>query len=71
MRPNSEHAIHRAHRTADTRADRTTNDRADRPGRAAAFTRALLRTAHHALRVPGMGDRQQSESHCRCRKQRL
>jgi hypothetical protein len=58
MRPNSEHAIDRAHRTADTRADRSADDGADRAGRTAALARALLGAADDALRVPDMRDRQ-------------
>jgi hypothetical protein len=69
MRPNSEHAIHRAHRTADTRANRTADDGTDRTGRPAALARTLLGTANDALRVPDMGDRQHGESQCRRRKQ--
>jgi hypothetical protein len=69
MRPNSKHAIHRAHRTADTRADRTTDDGTDRTGRPAALARPLLGTADDALSVPEMRDREQSESECCHRKQ--
>jgi hypothetical protein len=71
MRPNSEHAIDRAHRTADTRADRTADDGTDRTGRTGALARTSLGTADDALRVPDMGDRQQGESQCRRRKQGL
>jgi hypothetical protein len=71
MRPNAEHAIYRAYRAADTRADRTADDGADWSSRATALTRASLGTADDALGVPGMRNRQQGESHCRCRKQRL
>ena len=58
MRPNAEHAIHRAYRATDTRAYRTTDNSADRAGRTAALARALLSAADDALRVPGMRDRQ-------------
>ena len=69
MRPNSEHAIDRAHRAAHARADRSADDSTDRAGRAAALTRALLGAADYALRVSKMGDRQHGESHCRRRNQ--
>ena len=58
MRPNAEHAIHRAYRATDTRAYRTADDGADRAGRTAALARALLGTADDALSVPGMRNRQ-------------
>jgi hypothetical protein len=71
MRPNSEHAIHRAHRAAHTRADCSADDRTDRAGRTTAFAGALLGAADDALRVSKMRDRQYGQSHCRGRNQGL
>jgi hypothetical protein len=71
MRPNAEHAIHRAYRATDACAYRTADDSTDRASRAAALARALLSAADDALRVPDMRDRQQSQSNCRRRKQGL
>jgi hypothetical protein len=71
MRPNSEHAIYRAHRTADTRADRASDDGADRTGRTSALARAFLGATDDALRMPEMGDRQQGQSDRRSRQVKL
>jgi hypothetical protein len=71
MRPNSEHAVYRAHRTADARADRTSDDGADRTGGTSALARAFLGASDDALRTPEMGDRQQGQSDCRSRQMKL
>ena len=68
---NAEHAIDRAHRAADTGADRAADDATDRTGDPVAFMSALLRAAHDALRMAGMGDREQRESERRGRKMNL
>ena len=62
MLRNSEHAIDRAHRAADTRADRSADDGADRTGVTTALTRAFLRAADDALRMSEMRDRQQGRA---------
>src|SRR5580704_3746003 len=61
---NPEHAVDRAHRSADAGADRA----ADRTGGPIAFIRALLRTAHDALGMPDMGHREQCERERRARQ---
>src|SRR5437879_2893622 len=68
---NSEHALDGSHGAADAGPDRTANHTADRAGNPVAFRRALLRAAHHALRMPDVGDREQGESECRSRKMKL
>ena len=65
---NSENAVDRADRAADTRADRAADQSPHRSGRTAALSRAFLRAADDALCVPEMGDRQQCESKRRGRK---
>ncbi len=57
----SEHAVDRAHRAADTRTDRATDNRADRAGVATALTGAFLRAPDDTLRMSGMRHRQQGE----------
>src|SRR5665213_3103581 len=59
---NAEHAVHGAHRTADTGADRAANHSADWTGGTAAFIRALLRAANDALGMPDVRNREQGES---------
>jgi len=68
---NSEHALDGSHCAADAGPNRTANHTADRAGNPVAFRRALLRAAHHALRMPDVGDREQGESECRSRKMKL
>jgi hypothetical protein len=68
MLRNSEHAIYRAHRTADTRADRTSDDGADRTGGTSTLARTLLGATDDALCMPEMGNRQRRQSDCRSRK---
>jgi hypothetical protein len=65
---NSEHAIHRTDRTADTGADRAANDRTDRTRRAAAFAGAFLRAADNPLRITEMGYCKQGQDNSRRRK---
>ena len=57
----SEHAVDRAHRAANTRADCSAHHSADRTGVATALTRAFLRAADDALRMSEVRDRQQAE----------
>jgi hypothetical protein len=71
MARQSKHAVHRAHRPADTRAHRAADDGTDRAGVAAAFTRAFLRAADDTLRMSNMRDRQQTEHDGRGRDVRL
>ena len=59
---NAEHALDRAHRTANAGTDRAANHPADWTGNPAAFIRTLLRAADNALTVRGMRDREQGES---------
>src|ERR1700678_3630009 len=65
---NPEHAIDATHHAADTGADRAANDGAHRTCRAATIARALVSAALHAaddaLRMAGMGHREQRESKC-------
>jgi hypothetical protein len=71
---NPEDAIDATHHAADTGADRAANDGAHRTCRAATIARALvsaaLHTADDALRVAGMGHREQRESECRGSKRK-
>ena len=62
---NSEYAIHRADRTADTGADRAAHHGADRTRRAAAFAGAFLRAADDALRMAEMGYGKQGQDKSR------
>jgi hypothetical protein len=65
---NPEDAIDGTHRAADTGADRAANDGAHRTRRAATLARAVLSAALYAaddaLRMAGMGHREQRESEC-------
>jgi hypothetical protein len=65
---NPEDAIDGAHRAADTGADRAANDGAHRACRTATLARAVLcaplHAADDALRMAGMGHREQRESEC-------
>jgi hypothetical protein len=69
---NPEDAIDGTHRAADTGADRAANDGAHRTCRAATLARAVLSAALHAaddaLRMAGMGHREQRES-CGCKRE--
>ena len=62
---NSEYAIHRADRAADTGADRAADDSTDRTRRAAAFAGAFLRAADDPLRMTEMGYGEQGQDKSR------
>lgn len=69
-----EDAIDGTYRAADTGADRAANDGAHRACRAATLALALLSAALHAaddaLRMPGMGHREQGENErCGCKRE--
>jgi hypothetical protein len=55
---NAEHALDRAHGAANTGPDRATYDPANRTRDAIALLGAFLRSAHDALGVADMGNRQ-------------
>jgi len=63
-----EHTSHRAHRAADTGSDRAADHATHRTGNPVTFTGAFLGAAHDALRIAGMGNRQQGENDRRHRK---
>ena len=54
---NAEHALDRAHGTADTGADRASDHTAHRAGNAVAFMGAFLRTAHDTLGMASLRQR--------------
>ena len=56
-----EHTSHRAHCAADTGSDRAADHATNRTGDPVAFTGAFLGATHDALRIAGMGNRQQGE----------
>src|ERR1700722_14243907 len=58
---NTEHAVHGAHRAADTSADCAANHAADRTGNPVTLVGSLLGAANDALRMPELGDREQDE----------
>ena len=71
---NPEDAIDGTHRAADTGANRAANDGAHRACRAATLMHALLSAALHAaddaLRMTGMGNREQRENErCGCKRE--
>jgi len=59
---NSQHPMNGAHRAADAGTDGAADHATDRTGNPIAFVSALLRTAHDALGVAGVGGRQQRQS---------
>ena len=65
---NTENAIHRADRPADTCSDRTADDGTDRTGRSATLSRAPLGTADDTLGLRDRRDRGEGEGKCRGRK---
>src|ERR1700688_3145039 len=68
---NSEHALDGPHRAADAGANRAADHPTHGAGNPVAFVRVLLRAAHDALRMPDMGNREQSEYQRRSRKMKL
>jgi hypothetical protein len=64
----SEHAVDRAHRAANTRTDGSTDDGADRTRVATTLTGTFLRAPDDTLRMSGMRHRQQGERDRRSRE---